>query len=321
LDSISHVLRASLAEGLVTPDTPAVVFHDLARVRARIAELTARFPPTALHAVAVKANPLVALLRTAVEAGAGLEAASIEEVHLALAAGCPPSRVVYDSPAKTEAELAMALGRGVHVNADNLAELDRVAAIRAQVGGASTVGLRVNPLVGAGAIEITSVAARSSKFGVAIDDDALRGAFARHPWLTALHAHVGSQGCSLEMLVTAARRVEALLHDLNRRAGRAQVTTLDIGGGLPVTYRDGDRPFTLDDYVGALRSSTPSLFEPPIRLVTEMGRAVHATAGWAASRVEYVKKAGDEKLAVIHLGADFFVRWVYQPRDWHHDVA
>ena len=321
LDSVSHVLRASLAGGFVTPDTPAVVFHDLSRVRARIAELTERFPPSALHAVAVKANPLVAVLRAAVESGAGLEAAFIEEVHLALAAGCPPPRVIYDSPAKTTGELALALARGVHVNADNLAELDRIAALRAELGASGEVGLRINPLVGAGAIAITSVAARSSKFGVAIDDEALLGAFARFPWLTGLHAHVGSQGCSLEMLVTAARKMEAMLHELNRRAGRAQVTTLDIGGGLPVAYRDEDRPFTLGAYVAALRQATPSLFEPPIRLVTEMGRAIHATAGWAASRVEYVKKAGDEKLAVIHLGADFFVRWVYQPRDWHHDLA
>ncbi len=321
LDDVSRVLRASLAGGLVGPDTRAVVFHDLARVRARIAELVERFPPSALHAVAVKANPLVALLRVAVEGGAGLEAASIEEIHLALAAGCPPSRVVFDSPAKTEEELADALARGVHVNADNYAELDRIARIRAGVGSSSEVGLRVNPLVGAGAIAITSVAARSSKFGVPIDDGALLGAYARFPWLTGLHSHVGSQGSTLEMLVTAARKVEALLHELNRRAGRAQVTTLDVGGGLPVAYRDEERPFSLGEYVDALRAATPSIFEPPIRLVTEMGRAIHATAGWAASRVEYVKKVGDEDTAVIHLGADFFVRWVYQPRDWHHDIA
>src|SRR5262249_13566260 len=62
-------------------------------------------------------------------------------------------------------------------------------------------------------------------------------------------------------------------------------------------------------------------FEPPIRLVTELGRSIHATAGWAASRVEYVKQAGEERLAVIHFGADLFLRWAYRPEDWHHDAA
>jgi diaminopimelate decarboxylase len=323
LEEASRALRVALAAGLLDPGTPAAVFHDLARVRARLEELRTRFPPSALHAVAIKANPLVEVLRAVVDAGAGLEAASIEEVHLALAAGCPPAKVVYDSPAKTEAELAEALSLGIHVNADNFDEIDRIAAIRAQIGDRSVVGLRVNPLVGAGSIAVTSVAARGSKFGVPLDADAdeLLRTFARHPWLTGLHVHAGSQGCSLEMLVAATARAAALLGELNRHLGEARVTTLDIGGGLPVAYREVDRPPSLAEYVTALQSAAPSIFEPPIRIVTELGRAVHATAGWAASRVEYVKRSGEDRLAVIHLGADFLLRRVYQPNDWHHDFA
>ena len=96
---------------------------------------------------------------------------------------------------------------------------------------------------------------------------------------------------------------------------------LDSGGGLPVAYRDSDTPTTLAEYTTALRTAAPTIFEAPIHLVTEFGRAIHATAGWAASRVEYVKRAGDEQLAVIHLGADFLLRRAYQPKDWHHDIA
>ena len=70
-------------------------------MRSRIAQLQSAFPKGTLHALAIKANPLVEVLREAVNAGAGLEAASIEEVHLALAADCPPERIVFDSPAKT----------------------------------------------------------------------------------------------------------------------------------------------------------------------------------------------------------------------------
>lgn len=323
LEDASRVLRAALAQGLLDDPLRAAVFHDLARVRARVAALTASFPSSALHAIAVKANPLVEVLRVVVDCGAGLEAASIEEVFLALAAGCAPDRIVFDSPAKTEDELRTALSLGVRINADNLEELDRIAAHPARRASTSVLGLRVNPLVGDGAILATSVAGRASKFGVAIDleGDGLLGAFERHPWLTALHAHVGSQGASLPMLTSAAARMASLVDTLNRRLGTPRITTLDIGGGLPVAYRDSDRPPDVREYATALREAAPSIFEDPIRLVTEFGRAVHATAGWAASRVEYVKPAGSERLAVIHLGADFLLRRVYRPDDWHHDLA
>jgi diaminopimelate decarboxylase len=273
--------------------------------------------------VAVKANPLVEILKAVVGAGAGLETASIEEVHLALAAGCAPANIVYDSPAKTVDELSEALSLGVHVNADNPAELTRIEGLRGRIDSRSVVGLRINPLVGDGTIAATSVAGGRLKFGVAVDtgSDALLREFARRPWLTGLHVHVGSQGMSLEKLVSGAAVAAGLMADLNRRLGAARVTTLDIGGGLPVAYREADRPPSLAEYAARLRAAAPAAFEPPVRLVTELGRSIHATAGWAVSGVEYVKEAGGDRLAVIHLGADFLTRRVYRPADWHHDLA
>jgi diaminopimelate decarboxylase len=37
--------------------------------------------------------------------------------------------------------------------------------------------------------------------------------------------------------------------------------------------------------------------------------------------VEYVKRSGGDRLAVIHLGADFMLRRAYRPDEWHHDIA
>lgn len=315
----SSVLRAALGEGLLE-GAHAALFHDTGRVRARLGELRALFPPGTLHAVAIKANPLVELLRVMVGEGAGLEAASFEEVELALAAGCPPERLVYDSPAKTTAEIERALALGVHLNADNFVEIERIARAWSPASR-SVVGLRVNPLVGAGSISITSVASRSSKFGVPIDaEEEILAAFAAHPFLTALHVHVGSQGMPLERLTAGVARVWALGEAIERRVGPGRIAVFDLGGGLPVAYREADRVPSLGDYVGALREAVPGLFSTRKRLITEFGRAIHATAGWAASRVEYVKQAGEERQAVIHLGADLLVRRAYLPEEWHHDL-
>jgi diaminopimelate decarboxylase len=321
---VSRALAAALADGLAGAKDTALIVYDMDRIRARALEAVAAFPAGALHAVAVKANPLPPVLRMlrALAPGLGLEAASLPELRLALDAGFEPGRILFDSPAKTEAELDFALRAGVHLNADNFQELERIdrwtAAHGAPRGG---VGLRVNPVVGEGAVAATSVAGAASKFGVPADAcrPAILDAFARRPWLTALHAHVGSQGCSLAQLCAGARAIFALAREINA-AAPGRVRTLDIGGGLPATYDDAHPKPSIGDYAEALRAACPGLWTGGFALCTEFGRAVHANAAFAASRVEYVKDHGGAPIAVIHLGADMFLRPCYNPADWRHDV-
>lgn len=318
LAAVGRVARAALAEGHLDDTAPAALFHDLGRLRRRLERVRTAFPPDTLHAVAIKANPLVEVLRCLVAAGAGLEAASFEEAHLALAAGCPPSHVVYDSPAKTRAELAEALRLGLYLNLDNLDELSRVAALGPPPGH-GPIGLRVNPMVGAGRIALTSVAARGSKFGVPLDTGrgAIVEAFARFPWLTGLHVHTGSQGCAVDLLASGVARVETLRAEL----GPGRVRWLDLGGGLPVAYRPDEQAPTPEDYVAALRRAAPGALAGGPRLVTELGRALQAPCGFALSRVEYVKDGGDRPTVVVHVGADLLLRVAYRPGEWHHELA
>lgn len=321
-DTAAHLVRRALAEGRLGESAPALIAHDLGLMRARLAALQAAFPPSALHAVAIKANPLLEVLKRLVSAGAGLEAASIGEVKLALAAGCQPDHIVFDSPAKTPHELQEALALGLRINADNMEELARLAAIMPHVETTSRIGLRINPLVGEGEIAMTSVSGQASKFGTSLAErEAILEAFARHPWLTGLHVHVGSQGCPLPMLLEAAGRMTALMAEINQQAGHRQVRTLDLGGGLPARYDDAAETPTLEAYVAGLQEAAPAAFDPALELVTEFGRAIQANCGWAVSRVEYVKRAGETRLAVLHLGADFMLRTAYRPADWPHQFA
>jgi diaminopimelate decarboxylase len=115
-------------------------------------------------------------------------------------------RLVFDSPAKTRAELYIALQQpGVLVNCNCFSELDRIAAIiaastttkSADTSIKAKVGIRINPLIGAGAVAEMSVAADAgSKFGVpltAVNRARVIAAFSRYDWLVGLHVHVGSQ--------------------------------------------------------------------------------------------------------------------------------
>ncbi|MCO4772466.1 MAG: diaminopimelate decarboxylase [Deltaproteobacteria bacterium] len=317
---ISEIAKQALKDGWLDGSGRAVLVHDLDRMGARLKAVQDAFPDTALHAAAIKAQPVVSILRALVLQGAGLEAASIEEVALARAAGCPADRIVFDSPAKTQLELAQSLEWGIRINADNPAELERIDGLLAQRPSRSTIGLRLNPALGAGAIATTSVADRRSRFGVTLDNpDEVRGLYARYGWLTAVHLHVGSQGCTQDLLVRSAVRVAGFVAALHQDLGRAQVTTVDIGGGLPAIYSEGQAIPDVAGYVDALRDAAPLLFSDNISLVTEFGRSLHAPCGLAISRVEYTKEIDGEPLAVLHVGADLLLRAVYRPDEWAHE--
>jgi len=327
-DEMSRVFRIARERGFIGRDDTAAVFHDLTRLRARAREAIRAFPTVTLHAVAVKANPLLPLLSLLHDFGMGAEAASFPEIRLADAAGFPPDRIVFDSPVKTADEISYCLRRGIGLNADSLPEVDRIASLLPPGGTASAIGIRINPQVGTGTIAATSVAGEWSKFGVPLgtDRDAIARAFRAHPWLRGVHVHIGSQGCPLEMLLEGTRRVVAFALGLNDGApSGGQINLVDIGGGLPATYDPAYPAATMEEYAAGLERLCPDLFSGELRLVTEFGRYYHANTAWAVSRVEYVKRAGQKTggrtSAAIHLGADMFLRRTYAPEHWHHNFS
>ncbi|MER6425236.1 diaminopimelate decarboxylase [Streptomyces sp. NPDC001137] len=335
-------VRAAVEQGLLGPGTPIVGLLDVTGIREAAAGLRAAFdavtaPGTpVLHAFAVKATPLVPVLRLLRAEGIGAEVASPGELALARAAGVPPNRTVLDSPAKTPAELREALALGIAVNADNPQELDRIDALMLPhspkgMGGTpmatsrSPLGIRVNPQVGGGSIGATSTATATSKFGVALRDEGARewvvGAYADRPWLSRLHAHTGSQGIPLSLMVQGVAETYALAEEINRRLGRPQIDTLDIGGGLPVNFGSDDTTPTYAQYARLLSEAVPGLFDGRYGLVTEFGRSLLAKHGTVVARVEYAKSAGGRPVAVTHAGVQVATRTVFVPGAWPLRIA
>jgi len=289
---ISELTRQALADGLLREEDTAVMIHDFGSLRKRIRHLQSCFPPDTLHGLAIKANPLLKVLEFARTLGTGVEAATTGEIAIALKAGYPPEMIVFDSPVKTLADLNWALDLGIRVNCDNLDELKRVDFLLKNKRSDSQVGIRINPQVGTGSILESSVAGEYSKFGVPIKSrrKELTEAFLRYPWLTGVHLHVGSQGCSMPMLVEGAGILYDFAMEMNefrRRSGLPPVDSFDIGGGLPVRYLPGFDPPAMEDYVTALRQRAPGLHG--FRVITEFGRWVFVNSGFTLSRVEYVK--------------------------------
>ncbi len=326
--SISTALERAIADrSVIRDEDTAVIFYDLSWLQGRIGELVALFPEQTLHAIAVKANPLVRVLKMIQKAGLGLEAASLPELCLAQKAAAAPARIVFDSPAKSRKELEYALQAGVHINADSLAELARIDELLKNMPLTGTIGVRINPQVGTGAISMLSVAGEYSKFGVPIKQqrEALLSAFLRYDWLSGVHLHVGSQGCELELITRGIETVYEFALEANRlleREGKKRrIEIFDIGGGMPVAYHPGTKVPAMAEYAALLQSRLPGLFDGSFRVITEFGRWLHAHSGWTASRVEYIKKEEQVDTAMVHVGADLLLRLCYRPEEWHHEIA
>ena len=123
----------------LTDEAAVLGLMDLDWVDTAFERLTSAFVSDheVLHAVACKAVPLPSLLSRYAEMGAGCEVASPGELELALSAGFAPERIVFDSPAKTWAELHRAVNLGVSINVDNFDELARLDTILAERNNAT----------------------------------------------------------------------------------------------------------------------------------------------------------------------------------------
>ena len=305
-----YSISASLPQiiAAASPEDTALLITDLRLLIKRLDLLKREFPEGTRHAVAIKTNPHNQILATILAHGFDLEAASIEEVELALAAGARPQQIVFDSPVKTRAEiLQCASYSGMQVNANMLSELQRYPAKLS-----CQLGLRINPGIDTGAPEMYAVSTDESKFGIAIAvESKILDACLEHP-ITALHMHSGSQMSDLSVQLKAIQRLFELAETMNAHrisnGNHWRINTINIGGGLPAE-QDPDQP-VMRHY--AAQVSELAAAYPSYQLRTEFGQWTHRAAGYALTRVEYVDDAAVPNI-FVHLGADLFTRHVYAP--------
>ncbi|OQR93024.1 diaminopimelate decarboxylase [Achlya hypogyna] len=319
---VAAIIEHIVQRGYISTANPVMDLFDVDMFTARLEELRDAFPAFWTHALAIKANPLSAILLEAKPLGFGLETASYAEAMHAVHLGFPPEKIIIDSPCKTFDELAHVLRLGCYVNLDNVAEIDKVNSVldTMERPTAAKIGLRINPAVGGGTIAASSTATSTSKFGLIWTPETsehLVDLFRKHPWLQGVHVHVGSQGCPLQLLVAGAKRAVEFATMVNTALGRRQIVVIDIGGGVPTIY-DGLRTeaVAFATYASLLRAQVPDLFTGDFRVVTEFGRSVFAKPGVTVTKVEAVKDWAGHRVAVVHCGANQLLRSVYLPSTW-----
>jgi diaminopimelate decarboxylase len=246
-----------------TCGTPVYV-HDLVRVEEQAVALRDALAQAGLRGVvrlALKAQrepSLLAFLRERAP-WVGMDVCSPGEVRWAMDNGWGPAEISYTGTNLSERDLDAILDAGVHLNVDLLTQLDRVG--RRAPG--ATVGLRVNPRIGATADGRESLYAgeRPTKFGILPEqlDDAAAVAARHRLTIDALHVHVGDGYLTdgLPVFAETVRRVADMARHL-RTAGHP-IAEVNTGGGLGVPDAPGDRPLDVTRWAGILAAELGSL--------------------------------------------------------------
>ena len=289
---------ASLAE---THGTPAYVYSKNA-IASRFEAYRNSFAgmPTRI-CFAVKANSNLAVLATLARLGAGFDIVSAGELHRVLAAGGDPAAVVFSGVGKTAAEIRFALEKGIRgFNCESEPEIETISQIAVSLNRTASIAIRVNPDVNAITHPYISTGLREHKFGIDIAAaEAVYRRAAKLPGIApeGVSCHIGSQLLDIGPLLEASEKVLELVGRL--RSAGLPIRDLDLGGGLGVAYRPGERTACVQNLAERLR---PRLEGLGLTLLLEPGRSIVAEAGILLTRVLLTKRNG-EKLFVVVDGA------------------
>jgi diaminopimelate decarboxylase len=255
--------------------------------RSRCRDIAAAFGGGDYVRYAAKAFLCSEIARWIDQEGLALDVCSGGELAVALHADFPPERIALHGNNKSVDELTMAVKAGVgHVVLDSIIEIERLEAIAGAAGIVQDVLLRVTVGVEAHTHEFISTAHEDQKFGLSLASgaamDAVRRVFATdHLRLVGLHSHIGSQIFDVAGFELAAHRVIGLLRDVVAEFGvdkTAQISTVDLGGGLGISYLPQDDPppmYELADKLSAIvRNESAAVGLPAPKLVVEPGRAI-----------------------------------------------
>ena len=249
-------------------------------------------------AFAIKSNPNLGVLRVLARQGYGADVVSGGELERAIAAGMAPDDIVFSGVGKTRAELALGLDRGIgQFNIEHEAEGVALAEIALAKEMTARAVLRVNPDVDAGTHAKISTGKADNKFGVGIDvAPAMFDRLAALPGLQmrGIAVHIGSQLTSLAPLEAAFERVGRLVADL--RAAGHNITHVDLGGGLGVSYRPEDNPPSMADY-GAMVARVTKDWD--VTLMFEPGRVIAGNTGVLLTEVLWVKPGATNPFVIV----------------------
>jgi diaminopimelate decarboxylase/aspartate kinase len=249
---------------------------------------------------AMKANSNAAILQIVDEEGANFECVSPGEIARlrTVLPELDPQRILFTPNFAPREEYEYALNQGVWVTLDNLHPLRHWG----DLFGGREIFIRLDPGQGRGHHEHVKTAGVHSKFGIPLFDldelDELVAAMGAT--IVGLHAHTGSGILTPDNWLDTGSALTGLL-------GRfGDVRYIDLGGGLGIPEKPGERALDLTDLDSAIARIKAASGSTEIWI--EPGRYVVAQAGVLLTHVTQTKGKGEMHYVGVSTGMNSLIR-------------
>ncbi len=271
---------------------------------------------------AAKANGNLSILKIFASLGAGADVFSSGELHLALLAGIPPEKLLFNGSSKTHDDLRVAVEKGVRISLDSFDELKQLDKIAGELGRIVEVSFRVNPAIDVPTHPKIATGLATSKFGIPADQivDAYRAALeCENVDPVGMHCHIGSQILDVTPFVKEMEVLLKVAGEITKMG--VHLKFIDIGGGLGIAYdHEKEVAPTPKEYADAVMpvfiAGIQKLGIKP-QLWVEPGRNLVGDTTILLTRVNSVKTS-HKKFVNVDAGFNLLIRPAMYGS--HHDV-
>lgn len=226
-------------------------------------------------AYSVKTNSLKRVIQTLEKQGCGMEVASINELKLAK----NNKFIVFNSPAKTIAELKIAITKKALINIDSKSEIDKIYSLIK--GKRLEIGIRV--------------CLKESKFGISIQNlkEIIDYALSKNLYPICVHSHSGTQ-LSLSNYQTSLSQLSKTLSNI-----KYKFKYIDLGGSIPEKQQLKNLNTNLEEYIKKIaeyfnKSNSTIILEP--------GRFLTADSTILLTSVITIKTTDNTNYAILDAG-------------------
>jgi ornithine decarboxylase len=263
---------AQIKKAVLNNDTPFLLL-DKSLIKSGYQKLK-KFLPSVTMYYALKALSDINVIEVLNGAGSFFDIASTGEIEVVKNAGIGAEKCLYSHPCKKDSDIESAINFGCKEFVfDNEDELYKFLPYSSQI----TLILRVAFDNNKAVVEL------SKKFGceTSIAMDLLKKAKEMGLKVEGVAFHVGSQSIVSEVFCRAIEFCNSLIED-SKQNNIANITTLDIGGGFPVEYKNVVVDY--DNFFSQIRESL-KILPDYIRVIAEPGRILVAPSVTAVSSV------------------------------------
>lgn len=255
---------------------------------------------------AVKANSNLSLLNLLVKLDAGFDVVSGGEISRVLAAGGSPQNIIFSGVGKTFTEIEYAIDLGIHsIHVESEEELSRINQVAKKKNKQVNIALRVNPDISANSHPYISTGSKENKFGIDTNKAVsiyLQAAQLENICIKGIACHIGSQITTLQPFLDSIKQLIIIINALKTK--NIELEYIDVGGGLGICYKNEEPP-TPQAYIKAILDKLTGY---NLALHIEPGRSIVANSGLLLTKVEYLKKTGNNNFAIVDAAMNDLIR-------------